>query len=307
MHIYAAAIASVFFAAQIIIPEAAVKRSATLAETGHCKEALPQLKNAQGHIANDEMKRRVGVAGVRCSMTVKDAVGAASFLSWLLHEFPRDPAVLYLASHVYSDLSIQSSNELLATAPGSPQVHELNAEALETMGKWKEAADEYRAVLSKEPGMAGIHYRLGRLMLSMPNAQPTVKEDARKEFEDELKVDPANAGANFVLGELARQAERWPEAIAYFSKASTLDTSFVDAFIGLGRAYLAAGKPAEATAPLETAAKLQPDSPLVHFELATAYRRAGRKDDAAREFQAHKLASEKASQTQDEIKNRISR
>jgi tetratricopeptide (TPR) repeat protein len=286
-------------------PAASVERAAALAETGHCAEALPQLNRARGHITDADLKRRVGLAGVRCGMTVKDAALTVTFLSWLDHEFPHDAAVLYLSSHVYSDLSVRASNELLATNPASAQVHQLNAEALETMGKWKEAAEEYHTVLSKDPHMSGIHYRLGRLLLSEPNAPPTVKEDARREFEEEFKIDPKNAGAEFVLGELSRQAEQLPEAIAHFGKATTLDTTFVDAYIGLGRSLLAAGKASEAIPPLEAATKLQPENPVAHFQLATAYRRAGRKADADREFQAHGQASEKISQTTDEIKKQV--
>lgn len=292
--------------ARPISPNAAAQHAASLAANGHCQEALPELSRALGHVQAKDLKRKVGVAGVKCSMAANDASRAVSFLVWLNREFPHDAEVLYLSSHVYSDLSLRASNELLSTAPASPQVRELNAEALETMGKWKEAAEEYRAVLAKDPQMAGIHYRLGRLLLSQPNPPPTVKDDARREFEEELKVDPSNAGANFVLGELARQAENWQQAVEYFSKATKLDASFADAYLGLGRSLLGANKAAEAVAPLEIAAKLRPDNPVVHFNLATAYRRAGRKADADREFIAHRQASEKANQTSDEIKKQVS-
>lgn len=287
-------------------PAAAAEQAASLAETGHCQEALPSLKRALGHIENADLKRRVGSAGVRCSMNVNDAGMAVSFLAWLNHEFPHDPAILYLSSHVYSDLSIRASNELLTTAPGSAQVHELNAEALETMGKWKEAAEEYRAVLAKDPHMPGMHYRLGRLLLSETDAPPSNKDAAKVEFEEELKIDPNNAGAEFVLGELSRQSELWPDAIAHFSRATKLDAAFADAYIGLGRALMGTNKAAEAVPPLETAARLQPDNPVVHFQLATAYRRAGRKADADREFAAHQRAAEKSQQTKDDIKKQVS-
>jgi tetratricopeptide (TPR) repeat protein len=292
--------------AHAIAPQTTAQHAASLADTGHCREALPQLSKAIGHIQDSDLKRKVGLAGVKCSMAANDAGRAVSFLVWLNHEFPHDPAILYLSSHVYSDLSVRASNELLSSSPGSAEVRELNAEALETMGKWKEAAEEYRAVLAKDPQMPGIHYRLGRLLLSQPNAPPTVKDDARGEFEEELKIDPSNAGANFVLGELARQAENWPAAVEYFSKATKLDASFADAYLGLGRSLLGANKAAEAIAPLEIGAKLQPDNPVVHFNLATAYRRAGRKADADREFVAHRQASEKVNQTSDEIKKQVS-
>jgi tetratricopeptide (TPR) repeat protein len=292
--------------ARAVSADTAAEHARSLADRGHCQEALPQLSKALGHVQDEDLKRKVGLAGVKCGMAGNDAGRAVSFLVWLNHEFPRDPEILYLSSHVYSDLSLRASNELLTSAPGSPQVHELNAEALETMGKWKEAAEEYRSVLAKDPQMPGIHYRLGRVLLSQPDPPADVEDKARREFEEELKVDPSNAGANFVLGELARQAENWPVAVEYFSKATKLDASFADAYLGLGRSLLGATKAAEAIAPLETAAKLQPNNPVVHFNLATAYQRAGRKADADREFLAHREASERVNQTSDEIKKKVS-
>lgn len=292
---------------------AALLQALKLAETGHCREALPQLSKAPGHVTAPDLKRRVGSAGVRCAMDLNDATQAVSFLLWLNREFPHDPAILYLSSHVYSDLSLRASNELLTTAPGSPQVHELNAEALETMGKWKDAADEYRAVLAKDPAMPGIHYRLGRLLLSEPDpASPTGdasqknKQAAKIEFQEELKIDPNNAGAEFVLGELARQDEQWPEAIAHFRKATQLNAGFADAYIGLGRALVGANRAQEAIAPLETAVKLQPGNPAAHFQLATAYLHTGRKQDADREFLAQKQAADRTQQMKDEIKRQVS-
>jgi Flp pilus assembly protein TadD len=105
---------------------------------------------------------------------------------------------------------------------------------------------------------------------------------------------------------MARQAEQWPDAIAHFSQAAKLDTNFADALIGLGRALLAADRAADAIPPLEQAVKLQPANPATHFHLATAYRRAGRRADADREFLAHKETTEKARQSADDLKKALS-
>jgi len=43
-----------------------------------------------------------------------------------------------------------------------------------------------------------------------------VAEQARKEFEEELKMDPAIPRLKYVLGELARQAQQWDEAVQHF-------------------------------------------------------------------------------------------
>ena len=188
-------------------------------------------------------------------MTINDQDQAIDFIRMMKRDFPRDPEVMYLTVHVFSDLSIRASQELLFTAPSSYQVHQLNAEALETQGNWKDAAAEYRQVLVKNPNLPGIHYRLGRVILSMPKT-PTMLEDARREFEEELKINPRNAGTEYVLGELARQADLFPAAIEHFGRAAKLDAGFADAYIGLGRSLIAAGRPADAVAPLEAAVRV---------------------------------------------------
>jgi tetratricopeptide (TPR) repeat protein len=174
---------------------------------------------------------------------------------------------------------------------------------MEAQGKWEEAAEEYRMVLKKNPNLAGLHYRLGRVILSKPET-PTTREEARKEFEEELRIKP-NAGAEFVLAEFARQSENYVEAIDRFTRATRLDAMFADAFIGLGRSLLGAERAVEAISPLERAARLQPDNPAVHLMLSNAYRRAGRQADAEREAEAHRITSEKARQTTDERKKAV--
>jgi len=53
---------------------------------------------------------------------------------------------------------------------------------------------EYEQILKHNPRLPGIHFRIGRLLLSKPDPGPSVPDEARKEFEEELKIDPSNAG-----------------------------------------------------------------------------------------------------------------
>ncbi|HEY7211505.1 MAG TPA: tetratricopeptide repeat protein [Bryobacteraceae bacterium] len=262
-----------------------------LAESGKCAEALPHLKRARG--TTNEQKMDIGNSGVHCAMLLNRTDDALDFLRVLRREFPRDPAVQFLSVHVFSDLSIRASQEMLFTNPSAYQVHQLNAEALETQSRWDDAMSEYRAVLEKNPKLPGIHYRIGRLILSKPKAATTFA-DAKKEFDEELAINPNNPGAEYVLGEMARQQDQWREAIEHFGKAVTLDNGFADALIGLGRSLTAADKPEQAIEPLEHAARLQPENPAVHYHLAIALRRAGKKDEADKEFAVYKQTSERA-------------
>ncbi len=278
-------------------PQASSTASAglDLAGKGHCKEALPILKKSAPLTTDKQLKLKMGLATIRCALTLGQTDALVNALLWMNREFPNDPEVLYVTTHAYSDLSTRASLQVANVAPGSYQAHELNAESFEMQGKWDEAAAEYRLILDQNANLAGIHFRFGRLILSKPET-PTTATDAKKEFEAELKIDPNNAGAEYVLGELSAQAQQWEEAIEHFSRATKLDAGFRDAILGLGSSYVSAGKFAEAIPPLEKYVKIEPGNPAGHYHLAIAYSRAGRKEDAKREAALQKETTEKIEQ-----------
>jgi tetratricopeptide (TPR) repeat protein len=267
---------------------AAEHHGITLAHTGHCDEALPLLRKAGSQITDRATKREGGFALVQCAMALDQRDAAVDALRSLSREFPQDPEVFYITVHTYSDISSRAAQQLATTAPDSPSAHQLLAESFEMQGKWDEAAGEYRAILKTHPQLPGIHFRLGRLLLSKPNPGPGVAEEAKKEMQRELAVDPGNAGSEYVLGELARQGQRWDDAIGHFARAAKLDVSFSDAYLGLGASLLQLKRFPEAVSPLETAVKLEPRNPDAHYNLAMAYSRVGRKQDAEKEFAVHR-------------------
>lgn len=276
-------------------PTVAAEKAAAMAESGRCAEALPLLAKSVAHVTDKDLQKRVGLDGVRCATTLQQTDQLLDFVRLLNRQFPRDPEVLYVTVHAYSDLSTRAAQELARTAPGSIPAMELNAESFELQGNWDAAEKEYQKILAQDPRYPGIHFRMGRLLLSKPNPGPNFAEEAKKEFQQELEIDPANAAAEYVLGELARQAGDLVTATQHFSKATKLDTGFADAYLGLGTTLVTEKKFEEAIPPLEMAAKLQPQNPAAHYGLATAYARTGRKQDAEREFAIHKQMAAQAS------------
>ena len=117
-------------------------------------------------------------------------------------------------------------------------------------------------------------------------------EQARKNFEEELEIDPRNAVAEYVLGQLAADAKDSATAIRHFTRATQLDTGFAEAYLGLGTSLNTAKRFTDAVPALETYEKLEPDSPTGHYQLAVAYAGAGRKDDANREAALQRQTSE---------------
>src|SRR5882762_7841820 len=174
-------------------------KALTLAEQGRCQESISALKRAMttGQVPA-ETRKRAGIAGLRCSLSLDDRDSTVDFIRMLNKQFAWDPDVLFILVHAYSDLSTRTAQDLGRTAPQSIAAHKLNAEALEMQGKWEPAQLEYEGMIEKEPNAAGMHFLLGRLLLSRPDAGADAMERAKQEFLKELEVDPHNAGAHYV-------------------------------------------------------------------------------------------------------------
>jgi predicted Zn-dependent protease len=273
--------AQVYSKATAVEAPSLAEQGISLASKGRCREALPILRKAAAHLTDRQLKYRVVMSTARCAMSLEQMETAVEALLLLNREFPRDPDVLYSTTHLYSELASRAAQELAATAPRSHQAEQLEAEAFESQENWDKAIAEYKKILDQEPKLPGIHYRLGRIFLSK---SPAEAENAKAEFDEELKIDPGSASAEFLLGEIARQSGQWDEAIGHFSRASKLDEGFQEAYLALGMSLNSAGKFSDAIAPLQGYVKMQPEDPAGHYQLATAYARTGHKPEAEREM-----------------------
>jgi tetratricopeptide (TPR) repeat protein len=264
----------------VLTPEKAI----SLAEQGRCSESLSALKHAIAATVPAEVRKQAGVLGVRCSLAMDDRDATDEFIQLLRRQFRKDPDVLFVIIHAYSDLSTRSAQDLGRDAPQSIAAHKLNAEALEMQGKWELAQREYEGIIQQDPNIRGIHFLLGRLLLSRPDAGPDAAERAKQEFIKEIAIDPSNAGAHYVLGELTRRDEKCEEAIPQFSEAIKYNPNFAEAYLGTGLCLVTLKKYEEAIPPLRTAERLTPGNPEIHHTLATALQRSGHNEEAEKEF-----------------------
>ncbi len=263
-----------------ITPQQAI----ALAQQGNCSDSISALKGAMSAQVPAETRKLAGVLGVRCSLAIDDRTAALDFIRLLSRDFGRDPDVLYVIVHAYSDLSSRMALDLARFAPQSTAAHKLNAEALEEQGKWEPAELEYEEILKKDPNAQGIHFLLGRLLLSRPDGGSDAPVRAKEEFLKELQIDPGNTDAEYILGVLAQRDQNYDEAITRFSQAVKLNQNFAEAYLGWGAALLGEKKYEEAIAPLQRAERLTPRNPDIHNALATALVRTGNKAEAEKEF-----------------------
>lgn len=275
-----------------------VQHAIDLVAQGQCRDALPLLRRGLPQVSEKTVRYPGEMATVRCAMALDEQQLAVDTLLQMQREWPGDPEVLYIATHTFSELGMRAAQELQARAPTSYQERRLEAETLESQGKNEDAAAIYRKILEENPKLPGIHYRLGQIDLAVAGESgPT--DEAKGEFEKELAVDPSNASAEFVLGELARRGGDWDQAILHFSHAIKLDRGFSEAYLALGMSLQASGKYAEAQPPLESYVKMEPDDPAGHYQLALSYSHTGNREGAAREMALQAQAAARAKRVTD--------
>ena len=141
-----------------------------------------------------------------------------------------------------------------------------------------EAAAQLQTLIADHPGAPQLHYLCGLVLL------PSDSDKALDMLKQELAVSPGHEQAEIsAAGEYLKRSE-YKEALPFAEKAVEVNSRDFASHAMLGR-VLAEGDidTARGLKELETAARLSPNSIQVHFALATAYAKAGRKEDAARE------------------------
>lgn len=282
--------------AKIDTPAVTAEHGIALVKTGNCDQAIPLLQRILPRITSKQVRYHAEMGLARCGMGMQQREIAVDALLQLEREYPDDPEVLYIATHYFSELGTQAAQQLATKNPTSFQARKLQAESLESQGKPAEAAVLYSSILEQDAKAPGIHYRLGQILLASAGADGST-EAAEAEFRKEIQVDPLNAAAEFIVGELARRQTKWPEAIQHFSRATSIDAGFSEAYLALGMSLAASADFPHAVVPLERYAKLQPDDPAGHYQLAMAYRRLGSSARAAQEIELQVKAAAKAGRT----------
>ncbi|MES9827634.1 MAG: tetratricopeptide repeat protein [Candidatus Thiodiazotropha sp.] len=81
---------------------------------------------------------------------------------------------------------------------------------------------------------------------------------ARLEFKNVLQIDPKDADAYFMFGQIEEKEENWPKAYALFLRATELDPVHFGAQVHLGTIFALAGETEKALAAANKALELEP-------------------------------------------------
>jgi tetratricopeptide (TPR) repeat protein len=263
------------------LPRADILLAMCLSELGHFKEALPGLRKGFRQSSDAALKRSCGLQLQRAHTGLQQDDKAVEVALELTRLYPEDPEVLYHSGRLFGNYAYLQTMKLWRVAPTSVWMHQAAGEANESQGLYDQAVREYRQVLALDPRRPGLHFRIGRALLSraqQPGAGAEAgkaSEEAAAEFEAELKVDPANGNAAYELGEMRRKAGDLEMAATFFESAVSLYPDFAEARIGLGRVLVAQGQPQRALPHLQKAVALDPANDVAYYQLAVAQGKLG--------------------------------
>ncbi len=142
--------------------------------------------------------------------------------------------------------------------------------ALQRAGDLGGAITEYQTLLSETAGSAQVYNNLGLLY----RAQDRL-DDAAREFEHAIAIDPRYSKARNNLGVVRMYQTRHEDAAAAFREARRLDGTNLDAWVNLALAVQAAGDPVAAQRTLVDALSIDARHGPTHYNLARLFELSG--------------------------------
>ena len=141
---------------------------------------------------------------------------------------------------------------------------------------WQAAELAFRRSIELAPNAMGARVWYPALLANIGR-----HEDAVREAEHAVTIDPLSVNAITTLGQIYYVGRKYPEALREFARALEMDANFPTALFYVGLVHMAQREYAEAIAMLERAVSLVPH-PLWVASVGLLYGVAGRHDDARR-------------------------
>jgi tetratricopeptide (TPR) repeat protein len=144
---------------------------------------------------------------------------------------------------------------------------------------WATRISLWEDVVSKSPSRVYPRNNLG-----IAYTEAGRIDDAVRQFQNALAIDPEHASAYSNLGVLRARQGRLDDAMQAFQAALQHDPELVDAHNNAGLVHLAQGRYEAAEQSFRTAMRLDPGYAKAHYNLGVCFERQGRLEEAGGEF-----------------------
>jgi len=198
-------------------------------------------------------------------------------------------------------------------APRAWPLHDFMGNVFLQDGKNREAADEYRQALQRNPNEADLHYNFGLALARQGQTDEAVAQyrealrlktnhlkahnnlgivlarqghhdAALAEYRLAVDLNPELEATYTNLGQELAQKGQLDEAVKNFNRVLQLKPDQADAYNNLGNVMTVQGRPDEAIAYYHTALRLKPDYVDAHLNLGRILQRQGRTAESIDEY-----------------------
>jgi Tfp pilus assembly protein PilF len=146
--------------------------------------------------------------------------------------------------------------------------------------KHKEGADAFRRALQLDPKLALAKINLCIALFNLPDLPA-----AQREAQAAIAVAPNAPQPYYILGLIAKTQSRPDEAVAPFQQVLKIDPNDVGANVNLGQIYSQQRKYTEAIAAFRTALSVEPYNATALYNLGTTLVRAGQREEGQKFIQ----------------------
>ena len=149
------------------------------------------------------------------------------------------------------------------------------------VGYWRDPETLFARALAVTHDNALAHISYGEAL-----AREGRLDEARRHYEEALRLDPASPAAHLNLGNALARNGQIEAAEAHYREANRLNPNLPEVHNSLGLLLARAGEVDEAIVEYRVALGLRSHYPEAHLNLGHALRRLGRFDEAATEYRA---------------------
>lgn len=264
-------------------------------EEGKPEDAVIELVEAMKHLRDtSETRLHLGSALEERG----DLDGAIEVWEKAAAEYPEFAQIHFRLGFAYLKKDKKKKDRALAAfesaAAAKPDFAEAHHEAAKILAASPKKTDQviksFKSAIAADPKFLEARYGLAAVLKKAKKP-----EEAAAVYRGILEIDPAQSSAHIALGDLSLEKNDTDKAIYHYNEAITAagedDVGNPDAYFGLGRAWIAREKYAEAIEALEHAIELAPKSADPYFHLGLARKGNRDYDEALEAFERYtKLA-----------------
>jgi tetratricopeptide (TPR) repeat protein len=252
-------------------------------------EAIPHLRRV---LASDPEARNAYLVLAECYLQTGQEADLIALLQPREAIFEGDLAYAYLlgTALLRTDNAAEGQKyvDRIFGAGESAEAHLLMGIAYLGQHDYPSAKTELETALRLNARLPTLNSLYGRSLLALSE-----REQAERAFRRELELNVNDFEANLQLGNMRKAEGRFDESSVYLERAVAIRPTDLSGRKLLASLRLQTGRTEEAVAMLEALAKDAPGTIEVHVQLATAYNRLKRPDDAQREREiAERLTAE---------------